>query len=378
MNSYASLIEIKKTKKNSEMVRAMANDDFLVAMKARSAFAAWITEPVQQVIESTAALQQLFFPYTYEYGQPNTIPLAPFFDIRDAGFFRVWAAARSAGLATSTNVDQSEIPVMTYGVEGAVSIPMDFIRAARIDVVAPFLEHLAQNFLTKTEVNSAAVLAAMTAQTTYQLRGTATQQVLRTATQGTVIPQDISKLETLMTRVNVSNLGGTPAGASRSITTLVGSPEFGEQIRNMAFQALNTNNTNGALGGPDKFRQDIYDAGGNPSIYGMELITLLQLGINQAYNVLFANAAGAITYTGFGGGAAKIFSPGSEQVVFAINRRVRSLASLSEVSNPDTGATLSVKADNQFTNREETVGFYARRREGRVGIDGRGLAALSW
>jgi hypothetical protein len=269
------------------------------------------------------------------------------------------------------------MPVMTYGIEGAVALPLNFIRAARVDVLAAYLEHLAQNFLVKTEVNSAAILSTMTAQTTYKLRGTDTYQVYRSKTQGTVVPQDISALERIMARINSSWVGGTPAGASRSITTLVGSPEFGEQIRNMAFEPLNTvGNTVTRIPGSDKFRDDIY-AAPNPSIYGMELVTVYNMGINETYNILFASAAGARTYAGYNNGTAVAFSPGSEQVVYAVNKRVKSLAVLSE-SNPDDGSQMRVLADNQFSNRAEEIGFYAKKREGRVGIDGKGLCALVW
>ena len=369
-------IEIQKTKKNAALLRAMASDDVLEAMKARSAFAAYITEPILQVIESQPVLQQLFTPYTYDYGTPSTIPLAPLFDIKDAGFVRVWAQSRPGGLATSSNVDVSELPVTTYGVEGAVSLPLNFIRAARVDVLAAYLEHLAQNFLVKTEVNSAAVISNMAAQTTYKLRGTDTYQVYRTKTQGTVVPQDVSALERIMARVNSSWVGGTPAGASRSITTLVGSPEFGEQIRNMAFEPLNTKGASTSIPSSDKFRDDIYESP-NPSIYGMELVTVFNMGINETYNILFANGAGSRTYAGYNAGTAVAFSPGSEQVVYAVNKRVKSLAVLSE-SNPDDGSTMSVKADNQFSNRAEEIGFYAKKREGRVAIDGKGVVTMIW
>ncbi len=368
-------IEIQKTKKNSALLRQMASDDYLVAMKARSAFATYITEPVLQLIESDPVLQTLFFPYTYDYGTPSTIPLAPLFDIKDAGFVRVWAQSRPGGLSTSTNVDVSELPVITYGVEGAMALPLNFIRAARVDVLAAYLEHLAQNFLVKTEANSAAVLCAMVAQTTYQLRGTATKQVYRTLNQGTVLPQDVSALERIMTRVNSSWVGGTPAGASRSITTLVGSPEFGEQLRNMVFEPLN-NTLRGTypLAGPESMRTEMYQSP-NPSIYGMEIVIVNGLGINQAYNVVFANAATGLTYPGYNNGSAVGFSPGSEQVVFAVNRRVKSLAKLTE-TNPDDGSTMKVLSDNQFSNRAEEIGFYAKMREGRVGLDGRGLLGM--
>lgn len=372
-------ISIEKTKKNSAIFRKMADEeDFQGAMKARQAFAAFIRDPIYDVIEAYPALQRLFTNYQYDYGTPSTIPLAPLFDIRDAGFVRVWAQSRPGGLATSSNSDVSELVVNTYEVQSAVAFRLNFVRAARVDVIATYLEHMSQNFLKKTETNSAVVISAMSAQTTYQLRGTATRQVYRALNQGTVLPQDISKLFTLMTRINTPNIGGTAASASRSITTIVGSPEFSEQLRNMAFEPLNNVlRATYPLAGPEALRNEIYDSGINPSIYGMEIVTLNDLGINQPYNILFAAAAAGISYAGYGGSGTAVFSPGSEQVAWAFNKNVKSLARLTE-TNPDTGASLRVLADNQFSNRSEEIGFYAKMREGRAGLDGRGIATLVW
>lgn len=368
-------IEIQKTKKNSALLRAMASDDIMEAFKARQAFAAYITEPVQQLIEAAPVLQQLFTPYSYEYGTPAMIPLAPLFDVKSAGFIRVWVQSRAGGLATSQNVDSSEFPVSTYAVEGAVSLPLSFVRAARVDVLAAYLEHLAGNFLVKSEVNRATVLCNMAASTTYQLRGTATKQVYRTLTQGQVVPQDLNAVNRMMARINTATIGGTPAGASRSVTHLVGSPEFVETVRNMAWEPLNAQRNTYPLGGPDAFRNAVYDSSGDPTLLGAKIITLNDLGINQPYNIIFADAAGVNTFAGYAAGTAVVFSPGSEQVVFAIDRKVKSLATLTE-QDPDSSVQMKVLADNQWSNRAEEIGFYAKKREGHAAIDGRGCVAL--
>jgi hypothetical protein len=149
-----------------------------------------------------------------------------------------------------------------------------------------------------------------------------------------------------------------------------------EQIRNMAFEPLNTTlGTTFPLGGPDKFRQDIYEANGDPSIYGMELVNVYDLGKSRAYNILFSNYAGSKTYEGYGKSGTAVFSPGSEEVVIGIDKRQDFLARLVE-NNPDDNSTLTVQADTQFTNRSESVGFFARVREGRVGLDGRNVVTM--
>jgi len=369
-------ITIEKNDKVSALMKQMADKDTLKAMAAREAFAAFITQPIMKVIESDAVIGNLFTTWTYDYGTPATIPLDSMFDIKQADFIKVWAQSRPGGLATSQAFDVTELPVATYALEAAVSFPLNYVRAARVDVVAKYLQRMAQEFLVKQEANSFAVLGAIGAQSTYLNVNTESYQVTRSATQGTVKPQDISRLVTLMSRVNSSWVGGTPAGAGRAITTLIGSPEFMEQIRNMAFEPLNTTlGTTFPLGGPDKFRQDIYEAVGNPSIYGMELVNVYDLGKSRAYNILFSNYAGSKTYEGYGKSGTAVFSPGSEEVVIGIDKRQDFLARLVE-NNPDDNSTLTVQADTQFTNRSESVGFFARVHEGRVGLDGRNVVTM--
>ena len=370
-------ITIDKTADNTKLLKLMADKDSSKAFAAREAFAAFITQPILNVIESEPVIGNLFTTWTYDYGTPSSIPLAPLFDIKNNDFIKVWAQTRPGGLATSSNSDVSELMVMTYGLQGAVSFPLNYLRAARVDVVAAYLQRLAQEFLYKQEANSFAVLGAVAAQSQYLAKGgNLGYQVIRSNTQSVVVPQDISALITLMNRVNSSWVGGTPAGAGRAITTLVGSPEFHQQIRNMAFEPLNTRlGTQYPLGGPDQFREDIYKAVGNPSIYGMELVIVYDMGQGYGYNIVFSQYAGTTAYQGFGGTGTAVFSPGSEQVVFGIDKRQDFLARLVE-TNPDDGSTLSIKTDNQWSLRSEEIGFYGQLREGRVALDGRNVVSL--
>ena len=368
-------ITIERNADNVKLLKEMAHKDTSRAMKAREAFAAFITQPILEVIESAPVIQSLFDTYTYDYGTPPSIPLAPLFDIHTNDFVRVWTQSRPGGLATSTNSDVSELMVMTYPLFGAVAFPLNYVRAARVDVVAAYLQRLAQEFLYKQEANSFSILGASVMQGTYQLKGVATQQVFRSTTQGILIPQDISKMIRVMARINSSWVGGTPAGATRAVTTLVGSPEFLEVIRNMAFQGLNTNSATLPLGGPDKMRQDLYESQGEASIYGMELMSVFDMGQGFPYNIIAGTYAGSTAYEGYGASGTAVFSPGSEQLVVGVDRRRPYLARLVE-SNPDDGSTFAISADNQWSNRAQEIGFYASLREGRVALDSRNVCGV--
>jgi hypothetical protein len=156
----------------------------------------------------------------------------------------------------------------------------------------------------------------------------------------------------------------------------VGSPEFLEQIRNMAFEPLNTTlRATYPLGGPESFRSEIYNAGGEASIYGMELMSVYDMGQGYPYNIVAGTYAGTTTYPGYAAGTAVVFSPGSEQLVIGCDRRRPYLARLVE-TDPDTGATLTVQGDNQWSNRADTIGFFAKLKEGRVALDARNICGL--
>lgn len=371
-------ITIERNADNVKLLKQMADKNLVKAMEAREAFAAFITQPILEVIESAPVIQSLFETYTYDYGTPPSIPLAPLFDIKSADFIKVWTQSRPGGLATSQTSDVSELMVNTHPLYSAVSFPLTYVRAARVDVVAAFLKRMAQEFLYKQEANSFAILGASVTQGTFVDKGVEKHQIIRSNAQGTVLPQDISALVTLMARVNSSWVGATPVGATRALTTLIGSPEFMEKIRNMAFEPLNIHLRNTyPLAGPEKFRNEIYDSAGEVSIYGMELISVFDMGVGYPYNIVAANYAGSTAYQGYGGTGTAIFSPGSEQLVIGVDRRRPYLARLVE-ADADDGSTLTVATDNQWSNRAEEIGFFAKMREGRAALDSRNAVGLIW
>ena len=343
-------ITLNKTPEVVAMFKLMAHQDYSVAQKAREAFAAFIQQPIMDVIDAEAIIGSLYVTRTFDYGTPSTIPLAPLFDIRQRDFINVWSQARAGGLVTSQNMSVDELPVMTHDISSAVSFKLDYVRAARVDVVAAYLQWMAQEVLVQQELDSAAVLATTAAQTQYVAAGgNSAYQVLRSTTQGTVTVQDYNRLATLMSRVNRANIGGTPAGATRSITTLVGSPEFLEVIKNSAFQPQNSQAATTSIPSSDKFRDNIYDSVGNPSWYGTELMVVYDMGIQQNYNILFANAAGSTTYQGYNNGTPVAFSPGSEQVVWGIDKRKEFLVRLAQTA-PDSSATMPATGSPSLTS----------------------------
>lgn len=371
-------ITLERNKENVQLLKLMADRSPSKAIEAREAFAAFITPAIQTVIEQAPVISNLYRKFTYDWSTPPFINLDLYFDIKEKNFVRVWSQQEAGGLATNQSSPISKLPVMTYELASAVFFYLENLRAANIDVVAKTLERMAQEFLVKQEINAVSPLMAAAAQAQATINGVATYQVYRSSTQGQVVPTDFYKLMTLMSRVNSSWVGGTPTSNVRSITDFVGSPEFLEQVRIMAFEPLQTRlATTYPMAGPEKFRDEIYENAGNPSFAGVNIINVYEMGKGFAYNTIFSNYAGSNAYAGYAGSGTAVFSNTTEQVTLGIDSRQDFLVNLSE-ADADTGNTLTVSLDDQFLRRSEKVGYYGKLREGRVVLDARNIVSLIW
>lgn len=372
-------ITIERNPKNVQLLKLMADKNLSKAIEAREAFAAFVAPAIQTVIEQAPVISNLYRKFTYDWTTPPFINLDYLFDIKQKNFIRVWAQQEAGGLATNAPSPISKLPVMTYELVSAVSFQLDQLRAANLDIVALGLERMAQEVLVKQEVNSVNPLMAAAAQAQYLTNtNNSAYQVYRASTQGQVVPTDFYKLMTLMSRVNASWVGGTPMSNVRSITHFVGSPEFLEQVRIMAFEPLQTRlATTYPMAGPEKFRDEIYQNAGTPTFAGVEIVNVYEMGKGNNYNSVFANYAGSNAYAGYGGSGTATFSQSAEQVTLGIDARQNFLVQLAE-ADADTGATFTVALDDQFVRRSEKIGYYGKLREGRVVLDARNLTSLIW
>lgn len=368
-------ISINRTPEQVQMVRLMGSKNRSESYAAQEAFAAFIGPIVQTVIEQAPVISNLYKTLSYDENSQPSIPLDLFFDVKQTDFIRVWTQTQPGSLASSEIKGLQELMVTTYELHSAVSMLKQYLRAARLDVVAKTLERMTEEVLVKQEKAGANVLLSAVSQATYNKAGVQTPQILRAKTQGTFVLDDFNRLITLMSRVNASWAGGTPAGAPRTLTHAIGSPEWIQQIRAISYNPMFTNSTsNFPLAGPEKLRDEIYDSAGNYSIYGINLVQANEFGINFPYNKLFSTLVGSTQFEGYNQGANAAFSQGTEQVVVALNLNIDSLMRLVETS-ADTGATFTITPDDQYVLRQDKAGFFGRLKEGRVILDARGLAA---
>lgn len=367
-------ITINRTPEQVELIKLMAGKNKLKAIEAQEAFAAFITPVIQNILQQAPVISRFFKDIPYDQNSSPSIPLELYYDVTQGGLVKVWSQTMPGGLATSVTQGITEMVPTTYNLTSAVAFLKSYAQNGRVDVVAKTLERMAQEVLLKQEVNSASVLLSALANATYG--PSATTQVIRTQTTQQLLPNDLLRLMTLAARVNASWVGGTPVNAPRGLTDLILSPEMVQQVKSWAFEPLNTNRNTTSLTTNPNFQDDIYNAAGLPSIYGVSLNQVNEFGIGYAYNTLFSTYAGTTAFPSHPSGvaAASQFQPTVEEIIVGVDATRDNL--LRPVQTNGEGGTFEIMADDQFYVRSEKIGFYGRLREARLSVDSRAELGL--
>lgn len=368
-------INIKRTPEQVELVKLMGSKDRTKAIAAMESFAGFIAPVVQTVIASQPTLSSLFKDLPYdEYSSPS-IPLDLYYDVRDKNYINVWSQSIPGGLATQQTTGISELMIATYPLFSAVSFLKDYARQGRLDVVAKTLERMAQEVLFKQEQNAASVVMSALANASTTIAGTATYHIKRTNTANAIVLDDFNRLLTLAARINSSYTGGTPS-QTRGITDLIGSPEFVAKLRAMAYTPMHTGSKSD-IPATDSMRDAIYNGGGIPSFYGINVIQVFEMGVGYPWNALFDSYAGSTAYAGYADSGTAAFDGTADELVLGIDM-AREVLVRPILTDSETTGTFTVLPDDQWVTRSEKVGFYGKLREGRVVLDDRALVGLVW
>ena len=127
---------------------------------------------------------------------------------------------------------------------------------------------------------------------------------------------------------------------------------------------------------PEALRQELYSAAGLPSFYGINIMEINQMGINQTFNKLFAAIVTAEGATVVGGGNTGTFAQASDEIVIGIDRSKDALIR-PVVIGEGSPSELQVLVDDQFSVRQNKIGYYGKVEEGRICIDDRALIGLA-
>ncbi len=384
-------LKLKNTPEQVELIKAMGSKNSLVAREAQEAFAAFLGPVVRKVLQQAATAGAVYTDAPFNQDEGASYPLDLYYNDTNDGYVSVWSQNVAGGLPTSQDVSAiQELKIATYRLDAAASITKKYARQARLDVVSKLIERMSQEVLLKQERNAWAVVmnALANASTSSVTAGSVGVTSLTTGSH--VIPAyntnrfqlaDLNKLMTLNKRINQSWGGGTTdASYSSGITDLYVSPEIKEQIRAFAYQPMNTVQATSGTSSvplPDSIRTDVFNSAGMQEIYGVNIVELNELGIGQKYNTLFDEFdSGNIAPHASTAGTAIAFAGANHEICVGVDNSkgafVRAIA-----QDSDTGDTFSTTPDDQFTQRNERIGFYGSLEEGRVCIDARAVVGLA-
>ena len=359
-------ITLKNTPEQVELVKAMASRNRSVAYEAQTALAEFIGPVLAEVINNAPALSNLFTTLQYNADDNPSIPLDLYFDVSDEDYVQVFSQSRAGGLATSEVLPTAaELKIATYSLDSAVSFDRRYAAKSRMDVVAKTMTRVAQEILLKQNTISANVIMKALAEAS--TNGLSHVIAAQTADRFTLA--DLNALSTRSKRIVTSFVGGTPdARQGRGMTDIIVSPEIVEELRAIAYNPINTKAAPGAAANSnvqtaDVIAEEAYRAAGAPEFYGINVIELNEFGDGQKFNAIYGAAAG--------GG----FTPASDQIVVGIDRSRESLIRPVAVDS-ENGGELSLIADDQYSIRQNKIGYFGGLEEGRVVLDNRCLVGV--
>lgn len=370
-------ITLKRTPEQIELVKAMASRNRTVAYEAQVALAEFIGPVLAEVINNAPTISNLFTSLQFNADDNPSIPLDLYYDINDEDYVKVYSQSHAGGLPTNQVLPTaSELKVATYSLDTAVSFDRRYAAKSRMDVVSKTFTRVAQEILAKQETTSASLVMGSLADA--ETNSTKHVRASSTATGKRFLLDDINKMMTLSKRINGSFLGGTPAaGQARGITDLIVSPEVVEELRSMAYNPINTKGSpaggtaSDGIAATDELRNAVYNSAGLPEFYGISIMEILELGVGKKFTSLFSTAAGSTDYGAAGDGQWDT----TDDLVVGLDRSRESLVRAVAV-DADNGGEFNLIADDQYSIRQNKIGYFGSLEEGRIVLDDRALVGI--
>ena len=238
---------------------------------------------------------------------------------------------------------------------------------------------MAQEILAKQERTSGnLILGALAAAST-----NGKKHVQRANAVGRFLLQDMNELLTLSRRVFTSFTGGTKVDgqSGMGITDLLISPEIEEEIRAMAYNPINSkgvlattpDGSNAGIAAPDSVRVGLFNGSGVSSFYGVNLMVFNEFGYGRKFNDIFDTLASSTAYTKADGTGSNAFGASNyDELVLGINRNRESLIRAVAVDS-ESGSEFTLVADDQYSIRQNKIGYFGSLEEGRMVLDNRAL-----
>ena len=380
-------ITIKRTEDQLALVRAMASNNREEAYEAQAAVATLIGPVVNEVINNAVTVGNLFSTLTYEWDDNPSLPLDLFHDISDEDYIQVYSQHVAGGLPYNQVFPaHNELKFNTYTLDSALAFDRSYARKARVDVVSKTFTKMAQEVMLKQERTAFNVLASAL----IKGNGTTNKRIISSFNEDRLILDDLNRLITKSKRINSSWVGGSPVGGSHvGVTDLLVSPEMIEKLRSMSYNPINTqggvrteganpDSTETAVNAPESLRETLYNSAGLPNFYGINIIEVMEMGIGQRFNKIALAIDGADAATVTSGGQGDSPDTGfsaTDELLIGVDRSKESLIR-PVVMGEGAADSFNIQVDDQFSVRQNKIGYYGTLEEGRICIDDRAITGI--
>jgi len=353
-------ITLKRTDEQVELVKAMASRNRDVAYEAQQALAEFIGPVLAEVVNQAPTLSNLFTTFQFNEMDSPSIPLDLYYDVTAPDYVKVYSTTVPGGLPTNTVTPTvSEMKFNTYRLDSAVDFDKRYAAKSRMDVIGKTFTRVAQEILLRQEETSANLILGSLADAETNGQGHTIS-----ATGSSLILDDFNKLLTLAKRINTAWTGSAPEGGRiKGITDLIMSPEMVQGLRSMAYNPINTKGTKNDIPATDEMRNAIYNNGGIPEFYGISIMEINELGKVGSEKQKFVNTWNALS------------SNSDDDLVIGLDRSRESLFRAVAL-DAETGSEMNLQADDQYSVRQQKIGYYGSMEEGRMVLDNRVLTGI--
>jgi len=367
-------ITLKRTDEQVELVKAMASRDRNVAYEAQAALAEFMGPVLAEVVNQAPVVSNLFSSFSFNADSNPSLPLDLYYDINAEDYIKVYSTTVPGGLPTNQVLPTaSELKFTTYRLDSAVSFDRRYALQSRLDVVGKSMTRVAQEILLKQQSTSANLILGSLADA--ETNGESHVMAQADATLGFTLA-DFNKLVTKAKRINTAWTGGTPENSIKGITDLIVSPETMEDLRAMSYNPVNTSTGpaagagTGLVAAPEGYREKVFANGGVPELYGIGLMEINELGRQRKFCKLMDSFMNASPVAG----NPALFGD-QDDLVIGIDRSRESLIR-AVATDSETGAEFSLIADDQYSNRQQKLGWFGSIEEGRMVVDNRVLTGV--
>jgi hypothetical protein len=378
-------ITLKRTQEQIELIQAMGSKNRDTAYEAQVALAEFIGPVINEVVSNAPTLSNLFTPLQYNADDNPSIPLDVYYDISDEDYINVYSTNSPGGLPTNqVTPTHSEMKLMTYKLDTAISFDKKYASRSRLDVVSKSFTRAAQEILLKQERTSGNLLLGALAGATTTVNGTSKKHTIQANQANRFLLDDLNAMMTLAKRIRPSWAGGTPVAGSAGLTDIIVSPETVEDLREMAYNPINTRDADGAvaasadnlIAAPDAVRAPLFQSAGIPEFYGVSVMEIHELGPNSKFQKIFNVLDNSSIDNNPNGGRSAQTVGDDDDLVLGIDRSrdafVRAIA-----VDQETGSEFNLVADDQYSIRQAKVGWFGSIEEGRVVLDDRAIVAVA-